>query len=183
MSKSSTAISIVILLLCFSIPSALLAQSGTRGSGTRTQPRTTPAQFAVSFWNYLTKGNVPYRRWAPFPGHEAELYEGQSPHGAHLRMYANSIAVKDPKNVPIGSIIVKENYGEDKETLMAITVMYRARGFDPKHNDWYYIKYNPNGKVAKTPAEEGSKPIYGRFQSCIDCHEGSDGGDYVFAND
>ena len=85
--------------------------------------------------------------------------------------------------MPIGSIIVKENYGEDKKTLMAITVMYRARGYDREHKDWFYIKYNPDGTVAKTPANKGSKPIYGRFSSCINCHEGAAGGDYLFAND
>ena len=171
------------VLFIFGVGISVFAQSGTRGSGTRViRSRPTPDQFAAQFWTFLTRTS-PYRRWAAFPGKDAELYEGESPHGAHLRMYANGAVVKDPKNVPSGSIIVKENYGEDKTTLMAVTVMYRSRGFDPEHANWYYIKYNPDGSVAKTPADKGSKPIYGRFQSCINCHEGADGGDFVFAND
>ena len=173
------------MLLLVAIGAApLLGQPRTRGSGTRTtQTRPTPGQFAASFWNYLAKSPSQYKKWKPFPGHEAEIYEGESPHGAHLRLYANSVAVKDPKNVPHGSIIVKENYGEDKTTLLAITVMYRARGFDRENGDWYYVKYNPNGTVAKTPADKGGKPIFGRFGSCIKCHDGAGAGDHVFAND
>ena len=66
---------------------------------------------------------------------------------------------------------------------MAITVMYRTRGFDPQHNDWYWVKYNPDGTVARTPAAKGSKRISGKFKSCIDCHSGAKGDDFYFAND
>ena len=88
-----------------------------------------------------------------------------------------------PSSLPNGSIIVKENYGQDKETLMAITVMYRTAGFDPQNNDWYWIKFNPDGSVARTPDAEGGKPIAGRFASCIECHRSAGGGDLTFAND
>ena len=85
--------------------------------------------------------------------------------------------------LPAGSILVKENYGKDGKTLMAVTVMYHSKGYDPQHHDWYWIKYMPDGKVAKTPPDKGSRPIYGRFASCINCHGDAEGGDYSYAND
>ena len=131
----------------------------------------------------MTKSTSAYKKWGAFPGKTTDIYEGQSPHGAYLRVYANKAARSNPQRPPHGAILVKENYGKDKETLMAVTVMYRTNGYDPKHNDWYWIKYMPNGEVAKTPADKGSKPIAGRFMSCINCHEGSDGNDLMFVND
>lgn len=74
---------------------------------------------------------------------------------------------------------------EDEETkekkLGALTIMYRAKeGYDPENNDWYWVKYLPNGKVAKTG--EGM-PIAGKVKSCIECHASAAGDDYVFTND
>jgi len=157
--------------------------SQSRGSGSSTKKKMTHDEFQAAFWKYLSKENTGYKTWAPFPGKAKGIYEGQSPHGAFLKMYANSIAKSDPKALPTGSIIVKENYGKDKKTLMAITVMYRTAGYDRKHYDWYWIKYLPNGTTARTPKEKGSMPIAGRFPSCIACHENSDGEDYSYAND
>jgi len=160
------------------------AQSGSRtypGSGSRgapVQPRR-PQSFEAKFWNFLTGSQPAYRNWSPWPGTRADIYPGQSPHGAFLKMYVNRIAAGDPKNLPYGSIIVKENFGKDRTTLMAITVMYRAKGYDPAHHDWYWIKYQSDGTVA----HKGDMPIAGRVSTCINCHSGAGGNDFSFAND
>jgi len=169
-----------------------MAQSGTRtqrGSGTRPQsesrrsPRSqAPATtFEQKFWNYLTKAQ--YQNWAPGPGQSDDFYEGQSPHGKWLKLYLNRSAAGNPRNPPVGSVIVKENYGPDKKTLMAVTVMYRSKGYNPEAGDWYWVKYNPNGTVAKMSTEKGDMPIAGRAKGCIECHAGSLGDDYSFFND
>lgn len=137
--------------------------------------------FESKFWDYLQQ--VQYRNWAPAAGQGLDVYEGQAPHGAYLKMYVNRIAAADPKNLPHGSIIIKENFDNDKKTLAAVTAMYRVKGFDADHNDWYWVKYNPDGTVAKTSAEDGNKPVAGKVKACIDCHSGAKGGDYYFAND
>lgn len=155
--------------------------SASRGSGTQGSTQRQPT-FEQNFWSYLTRAKVPYRQWRSWPG-KAGLYEGQSPHGAHLKMYINSKAAADTDKLADGSVIVKENYGQDKRTLMAITVMYKAPGYNPRQNNWYWVKYNPDGSVARTPAEKGNQPIKGRFASCINCHADADGGDLVYAND
>ena len=153
------------------------AQSGAR-SGVNFQ---SGQDFEARFWKWLQSAQ--YKNWAPQPGKTGDIYEGQSPHGAFLKVYMNRTADERPKDLPLGSILVKKNYGKDKKTLMAVTVMYRTKGYDSAHNDWYWVKYNPDGTVAKTPPEKGSKPIAGRFPSCIACHEGADGNDYSFVND
>ncbi|MFP3870443.1 MAG: cytochrome P460 family protein [Syntrophobacteria bacterium] len=98
-----------------------------------------------------------------WPGHEG-LYQGQSPHGAYLKLYANSIALKaareGKREMPNGAILVKENYGRDKTTLMAVTPMYKAQGYDPAAGDWFWAKYGPNGEVMKA----------GKVKGCINCH-------------
>ena len=100
------------------------------------------------------------------------MYPGQSPHGAHLKLYANDIAYNAAKNgmpMPDGAILVKENYGKDKSTLMAITPMYKASGYNPGAGDWFWAKYGPDGKAMAA----------GKIDSCISCHEQMGGGDYV----
>ncbi len=120
-----------------------------------------PETEAEDFWNYITMEN-PYTDWKQWPGMEG-MYEGQSPHGAYLKLYLNDVAynaVKNDKELPYGSILVKENYGKDKEKLMAVTPMYKSEGFNPDAGDWFWAKYGTDGKAMAS----------GKVQSCIDCH-------------
>ena len=84
---------------------------------------------------------------------------------------------------PYGTILVTENYADDKTTLKDITVMYRSKGADPQHGDWYWLKSLPDGAIARTPEKEGKKPIAGKVASCIECHSKAAGRDLVFSND
>lgn len=160
------------------------AQSGSRngGSGTRfggndtIVPRQIERPFEVRFWSWLR--DIEYRNWAPVPGQGAGHYEGKSPHGDLLKMYVNRTAAGNMKELPNGSILVKENFNKDKQ-LMAVTVMYRSTGYDAQHNDWYYAKYDARGQIQF----KGTTKLAGRVKGCIDCHAGADGDDYVFAND
>lgn len=131
-------------------------------------------------WSWLQRAN--YRKWNGTDGKAPDLQKGESPHGALIKTYVNERAATDLKNLPSGSVIVKENYSPNRK-LMAITVMQRSKGYDPKHGDWYYAKYMPNGKIATTPPEMKSIPVAGRFKMCIDCHSGAAGGDHAFLND
>lgn len=130
-----------------------------------------PKTEADDFWNYITAEN-PYTEWKQWPGMEG-MYEGQSPHGAYLKLYLNDVAykaIKEDKMLPDGAILVKENYGEDMETLMAITPMYRSKGYNPDAGDWFWAKYGNEGKVMAS----------GKVQSCIDCHMKAKDMDWVF---
>ena len=41
--------------------------------------------------------------------------------------------------MPNGAIVLKENYTPE-ENLAATTVMYKKTGYNPDHNDWYWLK-------------------------------------------
>ncbi len=83
-----------------------------------------PSPDAKKVWSYMTETNS-YLGWGFWPGYQG-IYPGKSPHGAFLKLYANSPALKaarEGKMMPYGAILVKENYGKDKKTLMAVTPM------------------------------------------------------------
>ena len=133
--------------------------------------------FESKFWRYLNDAR--FREWAPVSGTSGDAYEGQSPHGAMLKMYLSRKAAGLPDKLPEGSVIVKENYGPDGKTLMAITTMYKPRNYDKDGTGWYWTKYNPDGSVAT----KDGKRLAGKVQGCIECHSGAGGGDYAFFND
>ena len=126
---------------------------------------------AQGVWKYITDTN-PYTQWRFFPGYEG-IYPGQSPHGAYLKLYVNDPAYRAAKNktaMPDGAILVKENYGKDKQTLKAVTPMYKVDGYNPPADDWFWAKYGPKGKVMAA----------GKVNSCIQCHRSAKGDDYLF---
>lgn len=132
--------------------------------------------FEVRFWKWLSQAN--YQKWAPPAGEAAgQFYPGKSPHGKFIKTYLNRIAAQS-KDFPPGSVIVKENFGKDKK-LMVVTVMYKSKGYDAGHKDWWYAKYMPNGQIAMMKQMK----IAGKVNTCIQCHSNADGEDYVFAND
>lgn len=158
------------------------AQQVSAQSGTRRTRVADSRPFEERLWSYLVQQK--YTNWAPVPGKSDDYAEGQSPHGAFVKMYLNRKAAGNAKSLPSGSVIVKENYGPDKKTLMAVTVMYKSKGYNPDGGDWYWAKYNPNGTIAKMPPDKGSMKIAGRAKGCIMCHtSGAEGNDLAFFND
>ncbi len=137
--------------------------------------------FENKFWNYLRDSH--YKQWAPVPGKTDDLYEGQSPHGATLKMYLNRKAAGRPAELPNGSVIVKENYDATGQKLMAVTVMYKTPNYNPAAADWYWVKFLADGKVAQKATPMGNIRLAGKPKGCIECHEGAEGGDYAFFND
>ncbi|MBL8820441.1 MAG: cytochrome P460 family protein [Planctomyces sp.] len=188
---------ILTLGLAVGFPDSVFGQSGTRSrassgqqpgaesertragqSGTRQNAESsTKAPYETRLWNWLQQAQ--YRNWAPPAGVTGEAYAGQSPHGDMVKLYANRTAVATADSLPVGSMIVKENFGPDGTTLMAVTLMYRVEGFDPEHGDWYWAKYEADGQVSRMDG----MAVAGTVGMCIDCHSSAAGNDYSFAND
>lgn len=124
---------------------------------------------------------VDYRNtWSRWPG-LAPYYDGSEPHGLLLTTYANDIVQETLHaglNVmPSGAMVVKENYAPDS-TLVATTVMYKQAGYDPDHNNWFFVKFGPGWDVDSGP--DGA-PLAGRVPGCQNCHGGQADVDYLYS--
>lgn len=130
-----------------------------------------PGADAKELWEYVTKTD-PYTGWGYWPGRYG-TYVGTQPHGAKLKLFANGPALKaarEGKPMPYGAIVLKENYGKDGKSLMAVTPMYRVKGFNPDGGDWFWGKYGPDGKVMKA----------GKVDGCINCHRARAKQNWIF---
>lgn len=145
-----------------------VAESPTLASLASTPPDTT----VDGVWGHLTEADY-QENWNLWPD-KGELYTGTEPHGMLLTTYLNESAARalDARlgAMPLGAILVKENYMPDS-TLAAVTVMVKQReGYNPDHNDWWFLKRNADGSIDAA----------GRGQGCQDCHGGAAQNDYVF---
>ncbi len=119
-------------------------------------------------------------------------YDGQAPHGIVLESLSSVVSVSHHK----GEVHVKANYGgpditrskvvnNPEKYLKAVTVMFkRKKGYDSDNQDWFWVKYTPDGNLHKNPM---GIPLAGRVakgmeKGCIACHSGADGGDFLFNN-
>jgi hypothetical protein len=84
-------------------------------------------QQAGQLWQQI-QGEKYQDNWSLFPG-KGKLYKGTEPHGMLLTTYVNKTAeqvlTSGAKELPKGSILIKENYMPDK-TLAAVTVMEKT---------------------------------------------------------
>lgn len=173
------------LALCLCAPS-LIACDGEGGDGGALRPDGGEARAsagepediarAATVWTEIQG----YQSWAEYPGHEG-IQPGGSPHGDFVRFYINDVAAGDPVGLPAGSIIIKENYADEAGTMLgAVTVMERIADYSPDSQDWWWVKYDPDGTVDVNP---DGLALVGNVGGCVACHEGADGGDLVFVND
>lgn len=129
-----------------------------------------PDTTAAAVWAHLQEANY-QQNWQLWPG-KGRLYTGGEPHGMLLTTYVNTsahdAATTRAGSMPVGAIVVKENYMPDS-TLAAVTVMYKTQGYNPDHNDWFFIKRLADGTVEAS----------GRVQGCQDCHMARRDNDYI----
>jgi hypothetical protein len=160
--------------IIFLVSIAVLCPSFVWAQGTKEKPM--KKAMAVepdgkALWDHLKKMDYT-KKWKMWPG-KAALYKGTEPHGVLLTTYVNGPALNAISGkkgmLPYGSIVVKENYSSEKK-LMAYTVMYKVKGYNPSGGDWFWAKYMPDGKIE---AE-------GKVEMCISCHGKKKDNDYLF---
>ena len=109
--------------------------------------------------------------WERWPG-LGELYPSEEPHGLLLTTYMNTAAFdarRDwPGEMPNGAMIVKENYTADG-VFDATTVMYKHIGYNPDHNNWFWLK----------AAADGTVQAEGMVEGCQTCHGKRSSNDYI----
>ena len=117
-------------------------------------------------------------------------YEGIEPHGLMLETFFTEGTVDGHT----GTLIVKRNYGPagvsadevqaaPEEHLGSITVMFRReQGYDADNQDWFWVKYLPDGTLDQNPAgmQLAGRVAKGADAGYIACHSGSD--NYLFTN-
>jgi len=118
-------------------------------------------------------------------------YEGVEPHGMMLETFYTTATIKGHT----GDLIVKRNFGpagvsadevltDPGKHLGAVTVMYRREeGFDADNQNWFWVKYLPDGSLDKNPKgmRLAGRVAKGADAGCIACHSGE--ADYVFTTD
>jgi hypothetical protein len=174
--KNALKIAVVSVAALLTLGPIYPTQKAEAQSGRRTAKRAHHDRL----WAWLQRFD--YTKWNSADGQAPEFQPSESPHGALVKVYVSKRTASDVKHPPDGSVIVKENYRQDKK-LMAVTVMQRSKGYDSQNGDWYYAKYMTDGTIVKTPPEMKSMPIAGKFTMCIECHSGADGDDFAFFND
>lgn len=125
---------------------------------------------AKGLWTLITKKS-PYTKWAFFPDHKG-MQPGRAPHGPLHKVYVNKAGLKAKKApYPYGAIVVKENFNKARK-LVAITVMYKVKGYNPSAGDWFWVMYKPDGMVGKA----------GKPKGCVRCHGAVAKKDWVFVH-
>ena len=176
-----------IALLCVSLVALRGQFAAGQGSGSSRSTPSRPArpqttqEFADSLWRFIVRPQSPYTKWATVPISKVE--HAEKGHGTNPKIYANPTAMQDLSAPPQGSIFVIDDYADNGKTRNNVSIMYRAKGSDPEHNDWYWLRYLPNGSIARTDDTPGARPIAGEVKSCIECHDKAGGKDWVFSND
>lgn len=171
-------LSIVVLVTGNTVTFSQQGSGSSRTDPPRSTRPQTPDEFYSSFWSFIVKKDAAYNTWAVIkPDASAEGVE--NPHSASSKTYANKVAAEDSKGLPMGSILIREDYDANRKR-QSISVMYRIKDYDKDHGNWYWIKYLENGTVARGT---DNKPIAGKVTSCIECHGKAGGKDLVFSND
>lgn len=163
--QMSSLASVVMILMMFAYAYAIheIIPSETQVS--------LPGASAVKLNDYLTRYD-PYIKWELWPG-KGRLFKGTEPHGVLLTTFVNETAyyaIKNKKPMSDGAIIAKENYTADKK-FIALTVMYKIKGYNPGQGDWFWAKYAPDGSIMAS----------GKVKNCINCHSAKKENDYIFS--
>ena len=186
----------ILTIVAFLLPASLFAQEKTEGvemmkKMEMKEMKEMPfgGEADVAFAKALWMAMEGYHGWIL----QSEIMPGKSPHGMFIRMYYNIVTVDGVAY----HVVVKDNYGGEGVTLemvkeapadylMAVTPMVqREAGYDSDNNDWYWVKYGPDGMVGKNDMDMAlaGRVAKGMPMGCISCHVNAGGGDYLFLND
>ncbi len=116
--------------------------------------------------------------------------DGTSPDSTVREVFASRSLSGD---IPVGTIVTKNTYkrgADGKKTdklYVSFAMIKREAGYDSDNGNWEYVKIAYDESVdykthpyGKLPSEGENR---GKLSSCIGCHSGASGGDYLFVND
>mgnify|MGYP006424265773 FL=1 len=153
----------------------------------------TDNQYAKKLWSVMEKEKLVGVQAKPLK----PFFGGAKPHGMILEIANQTLNI----NGHTGFLVVKKNYGgkgvsvesvkkNRSKYLSSITVMYqRKAGYDVDNQDWFWVKYQPNGQFYYKNINQVKTALTGRVikgktdddaRGCIYCHRSAGGGDYIF---
>lgn len=166
---------------------AIMFALGTASAAAAPFGGTEDTDYAKNLWKALVK--------AKMVGPDSIMstpYTGAHPHGAILDTIDGKLKVQGKT----GAVIVKRNYGGEgvsktnvannpAKYLKAVTVMYKRKGYDADNQDWFWVKYKPDGSLHSNPkgVKLAGRIAKGMPQGCIACHTAAPGGDMIFNYD
>lgn len=170
--------SLTTIALAIGLSTPAIAQDAPFGTDT-------DADYAALLWEVMTEMDL-----AGDDMIQSFPYDGVAPHGMMLETFYTTASVDGHS----GDLIVKRNYGPEgvsaadvlaspDDHLAAVTVMFRREAdYDPDNQDWFWVKYLPDGSLDKNPAgmRLAGRVAKGADQGCIACHSGSE--NYLFTN-
>ncbi|MBT4520239.1 MAG: hypothetical protein HOC23_09555 [Halieaceae bacterium] len=155
--------------------------------------RASDVNYADQLWRSLLAERIA----GPNPFTNPPFFGGARPHGTILELAHKNIAVAGHN----GFVVVKKNYdgegvsvaavaADRQRFLSSITVMFeRESGYDEDNQNWFWVKYRPDGTLFDKVVAGKSVALAGRISKgataqdsggCIYCHSSAGGGDYIF---
>lgn len=96
-------------------------------------------------------------------------------------------------SIPVGTIVTKNTYkknpdGTKSDLFVSFAMVKRESGYYSDGGDWEYIKMPNDGSVDYNVHPFGMLPAdgaitRGQLASCMGCHAGASGNDFLFVND
>jgi hypothetical protein len=138
--------------------------------------------FAKSLWSALKSADI-----VGAGRINVRPFEGNEPHGAIQQVLETKLQVQKTA----GRVVVKVNhmgaganvdtvYATPNKYVAAYTVMFKMpAGYDPENKDWFWVKYNPDGSIDKSPQgmKLAGRVAKGMDEGCIACHRKIGGDD------
>ena len=176
MMKRLCIVAFSVILVCSLAILAGCQKASEQTSSVKGKTTETSAGYSATALNGASIGKLiyeemPYTKWALWPG-KGKLFRGTEPHGFYITVYVNNIgleSIKRANGMADNSIVLKENYNADKQ-LTSVTVMQKAKGYDPDGGDWFWVRFGPDSKVT---AE-------GKVIMCLGCHTVAKDNDFIY---
>lgn len=149
-------------------------------------------RFARKLWSALVEAEL------VGPGRRAlkPFFAGADPHGRVLELARGRLEVNGRR----GRFRLKRSHDREgarvervrshpERYLSFYTVMFRrADGYAPETDNWFWVKYLPDGRLARKKNGGKTLPVAGRvareadggYGGCLYCHRSAGGGDYTF---
>lgn len=110
------------------------------------------------------------------------IHPGRRPHGPLVRSAVNEVAGGGRPirgTLETGSVIALQNYTVEPHQH-SIDVMAKLPGYREATNDWYFVRFAPDGSVMVSDAE-AMRRAREEERGCIHCHaRTADESDYLF---